>query len=130
MPALSEQLAADPAMSKTLVVQSLDGLMTGTGTETNPAIVPPPTHSEIDLGPAVPEPSAPDSLEETFRKVYDDFVAMRSQCGESGNIPYEKFKARLEKSRNTVLEKHRCIDVSFKVYEKNGRAALKATPVS
>ena len=117
-------------MSKTLVVQSLDGLMTGTGTETNPAIVPPPSHSGIDLGPPVPPPSESDATEQTFRRVYDEFVAMRVQCGEAGKIPYEKFKARLEKSRNTVLEKHRCLDVSFKVYEKNGRAALKATPVS
>lgn len=131
MPAISDQLiSGDPSMSKTLVVQSLDGLMTGTGTETNPAIVPPPTASELDLPPAAPSPDTALDADVVFRQVYDDFVTLRAQCGEPGSISFEKFRARLEKSRSMVLEKHGCRDVAFKVYEKNGRAALKATPVT
>ena len=131
MPAISDGLGTgtDLAANKTLIVQSLDGLMTGTGTETNPAIVPPPMGPAVDIQ-APPPPPAEASPEDTFRRVYDEFVAMRAQCGEAGAIPYEKFRARLEKSRATVLEKHQCIDVNFKVYEKNGRAALKATPIT
>ena len=88
-----------------------------------------------DIAAAAPPPppkevQSASSTEESIRRVYDDFVAMRLKCGEAGSIPYEKFRARLEKSRATVLEKHHCLDVNFKVYEKNGRAALKATPVT
>ncbi len=64
-----------------------------------------------------------------FKEVYDEFLATRSECGESINLPFEKFVARLEKSKEAVINKHGCRSVKFKVYVKNGRAALKASPI-
>ena len=34
-----------------------------------------------------------------------------------------------EKARKTVMDKHKCKAVKFQVYVKDGKAALKATPV-
>ncbi|MBT6431792.1 MAG: cache domain-containing protein [Deltaproteobacteria bacterium] len=105
--------------SSDLKVQSLNALMTGTATK--PAPVPPPSMQD---GPVKPL-----SDEERSRLVFDNFVAMRKKCGEDENVSFNKFKGRLDKSRQMVIEKHQCKDVSFRVYEKNGRAALKATPI-
>lgn len=114
-----QAIEPEPSPSSDLVVQSLDAIITGT--PTNPSMVPPPS---VDQAP--PPPPSP---EERARAVFDSFVAMRTQCGEDANVSFNKFKARLEKSRAMVIEKHNCKDVSFRVYEKNGRAALKATPI-
>ncbi len=114
-----QAIEPEPSPSSELVVQSLDAIITGT--PTNPSMVPPPSVDQT--------PPAPPSPEERARSVFDAFVAMRTQCGEDANVSFNKFKARLEKSRDMVIEKHKCKDVSFRVYEKNGRAALKATPI-
>ncbi len=64
----------------------------------------------------------------TYRRIYDEFVATRTSCGEPGELPFEKFKTRLIESRAQVMARHSCRDVEFTVYVKNGRAALKAMP--
>lgn len=108
-----------PVGTSDLKVQSLSAVMTGSATKPTP--VPPPSMQD---GPVKPL-----SDEERSRIVFDDFVAMRKKCGEDENVSFNKFKGRLDKSRKMVIEKHKCKDVSFRVYEKNGRAALKATPI-
>lgn len=115
-----QALKAEPFPSSSdLKVQSLSAVMTGTTTK--PVTVPPPSIQDGTVKPL--------SDEERSRIVFDDFVAMRKKCGEDENVSFNKFKGRLDKSRNMVIEKHQCKDVSFRVYEKNGRAALKATPI-
>lgn len=112
-------VATESSPSSELVVQSLDAIITGS--KTNPQLVPPPS-----LGTAQVQGLSP---EERVKAVFEAFVSMREKCGEQGDISFNKFRARLEKSSKMVLEKHKCKDVSFRVYEKNGRAALKATPI-
>lgn len=69
--------------------------------------------------------------EEYFKKVFDEFVAIKRSCGESTeNITYEKFSRKLVKNRQSLMERYQCQDVSFRVYIKDGKAALKATPVT
>ncbi len=63
-----------------------------------------------------------------FTQVYGEFISTRRQCGESDKLAFDKFSARLEKSRLAVMQKTGCADVRFQVYVKNGKAALKATP--
>ncbi len=63
-----------------------------------------------------------------YRSVYEEFVSTRKTCGEPGELSFDKFKQRLDESRNAVIAKHGCKDVKFQVYVKNGKAALKATP--
>jgi len=71
-----------------------------------------------------------DADEGHFRDVFRDFLSIRAQCGEpSDGITYERFAAKLRKNRDQLIEKYNCRTVRFQVYVKEGKAALKATPV-
>lgn len=68
--------------------------------------------------------------EKHFREVYDKFVATKRQCGEStASLTFDKFSGTLRKNRDAIIKKHGARRVRFTVYVKEGRAALKATPV-
>jgi hypothetical protein len=65
-----------------------------------------------------------------FRDVYQQYMSMRKDCGESvEGLSYEKFETTLTKTRDQVLSKHPAKAVRFTVYVKEGKAALKAAPV-
>lgn len=69
--------------------------------------------------------------QERMQKVYDSYIEMRQQCGESvENIDLEAFVQRLDKQRESILSQIPCTDVQFHVYEKAGKAAIKATPIT
>jgi len=71
-----------------------------------------------------------DADEGHFRDVFRDFLSARAQCGEpSDAITYERFAGKLRKNRDQLIEKYSCRTVRFQVYVKEGKAALKATPV-
>lgn len=89
---------------------------------------------------ALPKHLIPDKLpdqkedavdEETeWRKVYADFVSMKKKFGEpTEKLTYEKFRGTLMRNREALVSRHNCARVKFRVYEKQGRAALKASPV-
>jgi hypothetical protein len=86
-----------------------------------------------DPSTALLEASAKPAVEEEpsyFRKVYDEFIALKKKCGESTtNLTFEKFSSKLEKNRAALIAKHGCKEVKFQVYIKDGKAALKASPV-
>jgi hypothetical protein len=66
----------------------------------------------------------------TFRRVFDQFVALKARCGESTeSLTFEKFASKLRDNRDALMAKHACSEVRFEVYVKDGKAALKATPV-
>lgn len=123
--------AADPEMEA--VDDELARLAEGLG-EPMPE---PPAEPEADL-PAEPAEISEDDIVEApkadpgeahFRQVFNEFVRTRGTCGEStAELTFEKFKAKLVKSRDAVIAKHKCSDVKFQVYVKNGKAALKALP--
>lgn len=69
-----------------------------------------------------------DARQRHFREVFEAFVQTRKECGEAGELNFDKFAQRLEQSRAAVMAKHHCSDVRFAVYKKDGKAALKATP--
>lgn len=65
-----------------------------------------------------------------FRSVFDQFVAMKQSCGEpTSGLTYGKFAEKLVKNREDLMAKTGCKEVKFTVYVKDGKAALKATPV-
>ncbi len=88
-----------------------------------PAIPPPP--------PPMTNPGAsPQGDEAHFQDVYREFVSTRERCGEAADgLTYEKFAAKLKKNREQLIQKYNCKTVRFQVYVKEGKAALKATPV-
>ena len=71
-----------------------------------------------------------DDEQRHFQEVFEQFLAMKRQCGEpTAGLTFLKFAGTLRKNKTAILSKHDVKDVRFTVYEKNGKAALKATPV-
>ncbi len=78
---------------------------------------------------AVPPPDSPQERD-LWHCLYEEFVATRGQLGDHAEgYTYEKFEGTLRKHRAAIQEKHGCDRVRFKVYVKDGKAALKASPV-
>ncbi len=76
--------------------------------------------------------SADGSREEQvyFQEIYDQFAALKKQLGEPlDQLTFEKFQVTLAKNRDTLKARYGCSAVKFQVYEKDGKASLKATPV-
>lgn len=77
-----------------------------------------------------PPPGFDGSSEAYFRNVYAQFIAAKQACGESVvGVTFEKFSEKLRKNREELMSRAACRDVSFTVYVKDGKAALKASPV-
>ncbi|MBK8251844.1 MAG: hypothetical protein IPK82_04150 [Polyangiaceae bacterium] len=65
-----------------------------------------------------------------WRRVYEEFLALKQQCGEpTANLTFEKFKGTLQRNKDALVARHNCSRVKFTVYVKEGKAALKASPV-
>jgi len=65
-----------------------------------------------------------------FKQIFDQFVSMKRSCNEpTAGLVYERFAEKLVKNREDLMLKTGCRDVRFTVYVKDGKAALKATPV-
>jgi hypothetical protein len=86
---------------------------------------PPPVTTPLPRGRQQQPPD-----EEHFQEVYKDFVAQRERCGESADgLTFDRFATKLRKNRDQLMSKYGCRTVRFQVYVKDGKAALKATPV-
>jgi hypothetical protein len=111
-------------------------------------LMPPPLTTDTGVGPPplmmgdlgertpAPEPqpaaemSHPDAEQAYFRQVYEDFLELKKKCGEGvENLTFEKFAVKLEQNRDQLIAKYACKAVKFQVYVKDGKAALKATPI-
>ncbi|GAB4298709.1 MAG: hypothetical protein Kow0090_14170 [Myxococcota bacterium] len=69
-------------------------------------------------------------FEEHAKKVFEEYIRLRERLGENNKgMAFEKFLDQLKKNRKTLMDKHNCKDVRFEVYEKDGKAALKASPI-
>jgi hypothetical protein len=65
-----------------------------------------------------------------FKHVFDDFIEAKRACGESlAGLTQAKFLQKLRDNKAALVEKHGCRTVRFSVYVKDGKAALKATPL-
>jgi hypothetical protein len=107
------------------VVSSLDGGGSGGGTKRLPQAPP-------RIG--APAPAAAAAAEDPqiaeWKSVYEEFAATKQQCGESlDGFTFEKFQNTLKKNRDAIVERHGVKRVKFSVYVKDGKAALKASPI-
>lgn len=85
--------------------------------------------SVISLPSAVEAPEEFDELAD-WRRVYEEFLQLKKQCGEdTSSLTFEKFKGTLQRNKDALVQRHACTRVKFTVYEKEGKAALKASPV-
>jgi hypothetical protein len=99
-------------------------------TPPEPKLAPPAMPPAAPGEPKPAEPVPPDPDEEYFHQVYKDFLAIKRQCGENiSSLTYERFAEKLRKNRETLVKNYSCKSVKFQVYIKDGKAALKATPV-
>lgn len=74
--------------------------------------------------------SAAGSEEEHWQQVFQEFMKVRADCGEpSEGLTFDRFRLKLQKNREGLVQKYACRTVRFQVYVKEGKAALKATPV-
>lgn len=70
------------------------------------------------------------SEEQHFQEVFREFLTTRERCGEPADgLTYDKFVQKLRKNKEQLVQKYACKTVRFQVYVKEGKAALKATPV-
>jgi hypothetical protein len=78
--------------------------------------------------PELIEASADDTAD--WPQVFEDFLRLKKENGESTDgLTFEKFQKTLRKNREALVQQHGCKRVKFTVYVKEGRAALKASPV-
>ncbi|MCA1827262.1 MAG: MXAN_5187 C-terminal domain-containing protein [Myxococcales bacterium] len=79
---------------------------------------------------SMPEVPAEDPDEQHWRETFDKFKELKAQLGEPADrISFEKFATKLRKNRADLLAKHKCRGVRFSVYEKDGKAAIKASAI-
>jgi hypothetical protein len=85
---------------------------------------PPPRTAPV----AASQPKDEDA--EHFRQVFEEYIALRIKCGESAaSVAADKFFAKLRSNREQLIAKYGCRSARFSVYVKDGKAAIKATPV-
>jgi hypothetical protein len=103
-----------------------------------PAMPPPPQRIDDDILSSPGEEFsgmvtaiAPGITEEAyFREVFEQFLELKRKCGEpTVGLTFQKFGDKLRKNREELIAKTGCSEVRFTVYVKDGKAALKATPV-
>ena len=83
-----------------------------------------------ELGDALLGDALEEEADPYFQQVYDQFVALKQSCGEpTSGLTFEKFTEKLVRNRDELRAKTGCREVRFTVYVKDGKAALKATPV-
>ncbi len=79
---------------------------------------------------SLPTAGGGDDEEAHFREVFKSFLDTKKQCGEpTAGLTFEKFVVTLRKNRDQIVSRHGARKVRFTVYVKNGKAALKATPI-
>ncbi|MGB9600284.1 MAG: MXAN_5187 C-terminal domain-containing protein, partial [Myxococcota bacterium] len=65
-----------------------------------------------------------------FRRLFDRYVAMRLQNGESiENLNFDNFIEKIKVTKAELMKKGNYLDVKFDVIIKNGKTTLKANPV-
>ncbi|HUU02624.1 MAG TPA: MXAN_5187 C-terminal domain-containing protein [Myxococcota bacterium] len=93
------------------------------------SIPPPPSPPSILPRPPVSQRPAP-AADAHFKDVFDQFVVTKKQCGEpTTGLTYDRFSEKLRKNTNDLKTRYKCRSVKFQVYVKNGKAALRATPI-
>ena len=87
-------------------------------------------HAAAPAPAPAPAPPPAEKVDPYFKQVYDQFLAVKKSCNENtAGLTYQKFSEKLVKNRDDLMAKTGCKEVRFTVYVKDGKAALKATPV-
>ena len=71
-----------------------------------------------------------DRDEDAYRSVYQQYMAVRGKCGQDVNVSFETVRQALEKQAGVLKSKYNCKSIRFTVVEEDGKARLKASPVT
>ena len=121
----SEHLDATRVMAMSEVLLAASALRSERAED---SLLPAPLMGEPLLR-STPSPEVFDQ-EQHYRAVFLEFLSAREECGEtSEGLTFDKFSTKLRKNREQLTERMNCQNVRFQVYVKEGKAALKASPV-
>jgi len=88
---------------------------------------------DIAPGSVPPAPNAannPTNELADWQLVYEDFLRVKKQCGEATEgLTFDRFKGTLQRNKAALVSRHSCSGVKFTVYVKDGKAALRASPI-
>jgi len=73
------------------------------------------------------EARATEALAEEWDHLFEEFNRVREECSQPV-VSLERFIAMLTRHRDEIRARKGCKDVTFTVYVKDGKAALRATP--
>jgi hypothetical protein len=94
-----------------------------------PPLPPRPSAGDGADTPPAAEPQAP-AEDADWQRVYEEFVATKERCGEHvEGFTFDKFRNTLQKNQDAIIKRHGVKRVRFSVYVKDGKAALKASPI-
>lgn len=84
----------------------------------------------LAIGEALAIEGKPEPGEMEYQAIYQEFVAAKRSLGESvEGLSFERFVEKLQQNRNELIQRNACRTVKFSVYIKDGRAAIRATPM-
>ena len=93
-------------------------------------------HTDVAVG--VPEKPGPGEAppartkgdavasEAPTRKLYEEFLSAKMEVGENADMGFDDFKRKLDKQRESILQKYKGQDVAFTVSLQDGKVSLKA----
>lgn len=132
-PALSAEQPAAASQPRAAAVPAAPpvGVAVAAGaTAAEPPVGPPRSLPRPPPRAAGPRSGGAPSEEVEWRQVFEEFVATKRNCGEPTEaLTYEKFEGTLRKNKAVIVQQHGVQRVKFTVYVKQGRAALKASPI-
>lgn len=80
--------------------------------------------------PPPPEPARNEREEAGYRAVYDAYVRTRQSCGQTSELDYTMVRDTLKRQVEALKAKTQCSTVKFRVVVEEGKAKLKAVPVT
>jgi hypothetical protein len=122
-----------PSLARLDEVTQLDGASrpAAPATSANPEFDDPPTVQRAGRVTMMRLAAEPDGGEGDFEEVYREFLETKRKCGEpTAGLTFDKFAVKLRQNRDALMGRFACRRVKFSVYIKDGKAALKATPIT
>ena len=89
------------------------------------------SHAGTRLAPEPAEMSGDAGAEEQIINVYKEYLDAKKKCNEdTSGISLDKISDTIRKQTPVLMEKFKAKDVKFKVVIENGKAKLKAVPIT
>ncbi|MBL4634973.1 MAG: hypothetical protein JKY56_13960 [Kofleriaceae bacterium] len=88
-----------------------------------------PVSAPIDPKQAEADALAAEPIETYLRRLHGEFVAARNSAGDSSEVVYDDFVAKLNSNEASLKQKYGAREVRFKVVSDSGKVTLKPVPI-